>query len=150
MTGLYWIFDSAGLLIYVGVSDDPVARFGQHASTAAWWSIAARHEVQWYRTRDEAEAAETAAIRRYDPYFNRAHSINPPGNPAHHAGVKALCDQLGVSRPDLVMLLIDRELAARGLLVSLPCYHSALGWPDGVAVDVSCCGRNVGTTTGAR
>jgi len=163
VTALYWIFDATGMLIYVGVTDDPAERFGRHASTALWWPLAARHEVQWYRVREDAETAERAAIKRYDPYFNRAHAINPIGNPAFNAGIKSLCQEVGVSRSMLVTLLLDRELAARGLLgADPPCYHSMLGWPDAITaglpdgqpcgcgrpMEQAACGTYVGTTTG--
>ena len=140
-TALYWIYDADGMLIYIGVADDPPKRFAQHAQSSAWWVLAARHNLQWYGTRTEAEKAEAAAIKRHDPYFNRVHAINPPGNPVYDAGIKALCAQLGISRSVLVTTLIDRELAARGLLGSLPCFHTMLGWPAGISVpDCDTCG----------
>ena len=96
-------------------------------------------------------------VKRYDPYFNRAHAINPCGNPAFDAGLKALCAQLGISRPVLVTGLLDRELAARGLLGAAPCYRSMLGWPEGVTTEpcgctplCGACGTYVGTMTGGK
>jgi predicted GIY-YIG superfamily endonuclease len=65
------------------------------------------------------------------------------GNRMQDPGVEALCQLFGLDRDALVTMLLDRELAARGLLDGSPCYHSMLGWPTGVIVDDSCCEPHV-------
>lgn len=151
-TALYWIYDADGMLIYVGISNDPDQRFKEHGQNSTWWPLAARRNVEWFETREDAAATEAWAIKRYDPYFNRTYALKPEGNPAYDAGIKELCRKLSISRPVLVTALLDRELAARGLLGSEPCFQSFIGWPDGIAVDESdgACGTYVGTSGGKR
>jgi predicted GIY-YIG superfamily endonuclease len=131
-TALYRIYDADGALLYVGVTGNPKRRFAEHASDKSWWALAARRDIEWYESRASAEMAERAAIRAHDPYHNRDHVLNSQANRFQDLGIEMLCHKLGLSRSDLVTLLLDRELAARGMLGDAPCYHTVLGWPDGV------------------
>jgi predicted GIY-YIG superfamily endonuclease len=71
-TALYRLFRSDGLLLYVGISFNPLTRLRQHRRTKAWWSdvCATKTVVEWHRSRAAAEAAEMAAIRREKPLHN--------------------------------------------------------------------------------
>jgi predicted GIY-YIG superfamily endonuclease len=154
-TALYRLYNEHGSLLYVGISAKPDSRFKQHASDKAWWPEVARKAVEWYETRRNAEAAEIAAIKANAPHYNRDHCANATVTvvvtEAQITGVDLLCKQAGLDREMLLASLVDRELAARGLLGDAPCYHAALGWPDGVSLqpvgrtasDSCACGRPV-------
>jgi hypothetical protein len=80
-TALYRLF-SPDMLLYVGISDNPIARFKQHAKKQAWWPEVTRKTIQWYPSRDDAAEAELAAIRDELPKFNVAGSPSPLRRPA--------------------------------------------------------------------
>jgi len=71
---LYRHYDSADWLLYIGISELPIARGVQHARDAEWVQWAVRIEAVWFDSREEAEAAERAAIISERPIFNIAHN----------------------------------------------------------------------------
>lgn len=73
---LYRHFDADGRLLYVGISRSVTARLTQH-SESPWDHLIARIEVERFPTREEAEAAERAAIRSERPIHNRTHNTDP-------------------------------------------------------------------------
>lgn len=72
---LYRHFDAMGVLLYVGISEDPEGRTRTHARTATWAQYASRMTADWYDTREEAERAERVAIVTEKPIFNIVHAI---------------------------------------------------------------------------
>ena len=73
-TALYRIWGDADLLLYIGISDDFGARWKQHAKEQPWWPEMRRLTVDaWYESRDQAEAAEEAAIKAEGPKYNKRH-----------------------------------------------------------------------------
>ena len=77
-TALYRLRDCAGVLLYIGITHDPEARWRAHAATKAWWSEVTRKEVEWHPDRCCAEAAEVAAIRAELPRHNVDDSPTAP------------------------------------------------------------------------
>ncbi|MEU0660255.1 GIY-YIG nuclease family protein [Streptomyces lavendulocolor] len=75
-TALYRFHDADGGLLYVGITNDPDHRRGQHARDAAdtWYPLAVTREVVWFDTRAEAETAEREALANERPRFNVAHT----------------------------------------------------------------------------
>lgn len=73
-TALYRHFDKAGVLLYVGITQNPSARTSQHASLSGWYRFADRTAVEWFPTRKDAEDAERAAICDERPVFNSTHN----------------------------------------------------------------------------
>lgn len=71
---LYRHFDKKGLLLYVGISDNPVGRKAQHKTTSPWYRFVDEITVEWFETRDAADKAERAAIRDERPAFNTTHN----------------------------------------------------------------------------
>lgn len=69
-TFLYWHFDADGLLLYVGISIQAIARFSGHRSTAHWAHLVARIDIEAYPTRDAALTAEKTAIKNERPRYN--------------------------------------------------------------------------------
>lgn len=76
-TALYRLFDQGGVLLYVGVTGNPTARFSNHASTKSWWTDVASHTIKWHTSRVGAEVAERAAIQAELPRWNRQHARTP-------------------------------------------------------------------------
>jgi len=76
-TGLYRIFGDEDVLLYIGVSDSFGVRWKQHAKVQPWWGEVRRLEVVWIHGRDEAEAAERAAIKAERPKYNKIHAVRP-------------------------------------------------------------------------
>lgn len=70
-TAVYRLYDSAGALLYVGVTSNPDARFGAHSLIQPWWAQVAARDVTWYPTRTEGKAAEAEAVRTENPLHNR-------------------------------------------------------------------------------
>ncbi len=67
---LYRLYNSFGALLYVGISDHPRRRFGQHFDEKPWWPEVDRWTVEWFPSRAAAEADELRAIREEVPAFN--------------------------------------------------------------------------------
>jgi predicted GIY-YIG superfamily endonuclease len=78
-TGLYrWWgtrLDGTPGLLYVGISDQPVARLSQHQQDGKHWTLRVTGStVQWYPNREMALAAEERAIKTERPEANIIHA----------------------------------------------------------------------------
>lgn len=71
---VYRHFDADNRLLYVGMAANPARRLSEHNSRSGWAALVATITVEWFDTRDEAVAAERAAIKRERPQHNK-----PPG-----------------------------------------------------------------------
>ncbi|SDL33444.1 GIY-YIG nuclease family protein [Streptomyces indicus] len=78
-TALYRLYDAAGVLLYVGITHDPDARWASHAATKPWWGDVERRVLEWHDSRDAAEVAEVETIRTELPRYNVAASPLAPG-----------------------------------------------------------------------
>jgi hypothetical protein len=79
-TALYRVWGDADLLLYIGVSDRFGTRWKEHAKQQPWWGEMRRLSVDsWHESRDEAEAAEQAAIKAEFPKYNVVHAISAGG-----------------------------------------------------------------------
>jgi len=72
---LYRFYDALDQLLYVGITNNPRARFGQHNSDKPWFKKVVRSTMEHFDTRAELEAAEIVAIQSELPIYNRAHSV---------------------------------------------------------------------------
>ena len=70
---LYRHFSATDELLYVGISLSAVARLGQHERHSGWFGSIASVKVEHFDTREEALAAEKAAIQGEDPLHNKYH-----------------------------------------------------------------------------
>lgn len=62
-TALYRLYDANDVLLYLGISFLPKARWERHRNEKHWFHQVARKEVEWYPTRAEAlEAEEKATV----------------------------------------------------------------------------------------
>jgi hypothetical protein len=67
---VYRVFDEAGRLIYVGVTNRPTGRITVHVRYK-WWAPQAKSvSIEEHPTRSSAEAAEDAAIKAEKPRWN--------------------------------------------------------------------------------
>lgn len=69
-SSVYRIYNADGELIYVGVAYSPKVRVSFHRNNKPWGGEIARHEVDWYDTREAAEAAEEQQIADAWPRYN--------------------------------------------------------------------------------
>jgi predicted GIY-YIG superfamily endonuclease len=76
-TALYRLYDAAGVLLYIGITDDLRARMDQHSRDKDWWPEVARRTVAWYREREDADRAETLAVAAEKPIHNKAKLYMP-------------------------------------------------------------------------
>lgn len=100
---LYHLYDAAGALIYVGMTDDVDRRMRDHETTKTWWVRVTSTWVVTYPSRAACAAAEALAIHLLRPRYN----IEVPGG--------ARCDVLAgrVSedlRPDVAAVVEIDEL----------------------------------------
>lgn len=73
---LYWFYDATGRLLYIGITNQGVKRMEQHGADKVWWPEVATINVDHFATREECEAAETAAIKEHRPAYNGTHNLN--------------------------------------------------------------------------
>lgn len=59
---LYRMFDEDGVLLYVGITDDPVTRFRGHRGIKSWWNQVCTITLERYSSRQELEDAERVAL----------------------------------------------------------------------------------------
>lgn len=74
-TAVYRRFDHAGVLLYIGISDDLLARSRWHERHSPWAQFVASRTTEWFASRNDAQAAETAAIKTELPLFNKQHAL---------------------------------------------------------------------------
>lgn len=71
---LYRHYDADGALLYVGITKWPSQRDVGHTYDSVWVEFADRVVAQWLSGREEATAAERAAIAAERPVFNKKHA----------------------------------------------------------------------------
>jgi Arm domain-containing DNA-binding protein len=71
---LYRRYHPSGELLYVGVSLEPLRRQDSHLKRATWRDMICHILIEPFETREEALAAEEAAIRIEFPKFNLTHN----------------------------------------------------------------------------
>ena len=81
-TALYRFYAAGGRLLYIGITDDLRARLAAHEARKSWWPEVRRTTVEWHTTRQEALAAEAAAIRAECPVHNITHAVPAKPLPA--------------------------------------------------------------------
>lgn len=78
---LYRFFNADGELLYIGVTQDPTARFKSHQHDKSWFSEVATSTMEHFTSRQELMAAELAAIQRESPRHNIAGTWQPKPPP---------------------------------------------------------------------
>ncbi|HJV75458.1 MAG TPA: GIY-YIG nuclease family protein [Noviherbaspirillum sp.] len=77
-TALYRHFDKDGILLYVGISLSALTRLGQHRENAHWFNSISDVKMEFFDSRQEAIAAEKAAIKSERPRHNIIHAEDIP------------------------------------------------------------------------
>jgi len=67
---VYRYYDKNGILLYIGHTRNWHGRHAIHERDSPWIALAARSEVQWFETKEEAREAERQAIKRERPIWN--------------------------------------------------------------------------------
>jgi hypothetical protein len=70
---VYWLYDVAGALLYVGMTNNAATRWKQHATSTTWWAEVSEFQVRGPFDRARALEVEREAIGRDRPLHNRAH-----------------------------------------------------------------------------
>ncbi|MFI8191403.1 GIY-YIG nuclease family protein [Streptomyces sp. NPDC085946] len=83
-TALYRLYNVAGDLLYVGISNNPENRLRGHRSDKSWWHEVDGVSIHWFDTRYKASVAEAEAIAVEKPRHNRQ------GTEAHRARISIL------------------------------------------------------------
>jgi predicted GIY-YIG superfamily endonuclease len=76
-THVYWLYDDAGTLLYVGQTVDIDGRMKRHKSTSPWLPQVARVRTVLYGSVVEARRIEAEAIRSERPVHNLQHTGRP-------------------------------------------------------------------------
>lgn len=66
---VYRLYGADDTLLYIGSTFDPEKRFQAHRPKP-WWPLVTRHTVEWHPSKDDAYAAEMAAIAAEGPAHN--------------------------------------------------------------------------------
>ena len=74
---LYRHFNQSEELLYVGISVSAMLRLGQHCAVSPWFKDISRVMIETFPTREDALAAEKAAIKTERPKFNTQHNKPP-------------------------------------------------------------------------
>lgn len=74
-TALYRLYDEAGTLLYVGITNNPAVRWRQHALRQWWWPEVATRSIEWFADRESAGLAEKAEIQGKHPPYNRSWNL---------------------------------------------------------------------------
>jgi len=89
---LYRFFDNVDRLLYVGISGNPGRRFNEHGKEKGWSQEVVRSTMQHFSTREEAAAAEVAAILTERPLHNVTHNQGKPLATPRTPRVRFVCD----------------------------------------------------------
>ena len=100
MTALYRHFDDTGRLLYIGVSTSPLKRLQEHRGSSHWSAMIRWVQIEEFSTRQEALAAEWAAITKENPLFNKQRPR--PDSPSHPAKERPVSKRSGASAVERV------------------------------------------------
>lgn len=95
---LYRLYDRTDTLLYIGITNDPKARFKWHRKNQPWWCDVdqSKTRIDFHATRDSALSAETKAIKAENPLYNDQHNltVDTPQSFAADAAVRDFADLL--------------------------------------------------------
>jgi hypothetical protein len=72
---LYRHYDEDKVLLYVGISENPMDRTLGHARSSEWVRYAFSATAEWFDSREEASAEEKRAVETETPIFNRQYAL---------------------------------------------------------------------------
>lgn len=77
---LYRFYDTAGALLYIGITLNPGERWKRHRDEKPWWTEVANITLQQHGSREAVLAAERAAIETETPRYNVVHNRPKAGH----------------------------------------------------------------------
>lgn len=89
---LYRFFDTAGDLLYIGITNDPGRRWGRHAGDKPWWNEVDRIELERHPDRPTVLLAERDAIKAEYPRYNVVHAPPAPIAPTEPGPKPQACE----------------------------------------------------------
>lgn len=78
-TALYRHWDDNDVLLYIGISMNPLLRNKVHLENMAWRGKIAKITIEYFPTRQEAMAAEAAAVVAESPVHNKHYATTDTG-----------------------------------------------------------------------
>ena len=122
---LYRHFSRAGVLLYIGISNNALKRIDQHQAGSGWFRQIATVTIAHYPTREEAERAEREAIINEHPLYNKTHNeIGDVGDLCAHAESFITLAETELS-PAVAIVLLSRLSQSLSEIIS-----AATGAPD--------------------
>lgn len=122
---LYRFYNTAGRLLYVGISNNPDRRWDEHEDDKPWWGEVEDQTSERVGTMREALDAEEDAIRRERPLYNVVHNGDNPDRVAwrptekHRSPFRRQHDRGGRRRFPLRLHLGVALWAALGLALAV-------------------------------
>lgn len=101
---LYRHYDADGVLLYVGITNDPGKRWNQHRGDKAWWEEVKLTRLEHFASRPEVLAAEKRAISDERPRWNIA---NNAGGRAYWQRVEDAVQSFVEDLPILYPILLE-------------------------------------------
>lgn len=74
LTGVYRLYACDGTLLYIGVTNDPLRRWKQHAATKSWWTEVDHIVLIPFGSATSARYMERQIIRSESPLYNVQHA----------------------------------------------------------------------------
>lgn len=111
---LYRLFDRTDTLLYIGITNDPKARFKWHRKNQPWWCDVdqTKTRVDYFPSREAVLKAEAEAIREELPLYNDQHNLTVD-TPTRKAVDEALSEFAEImlanmlGEPDAVKLALE-------------------------------------------
>jgi hypothetical protein len=102
---VYRLYDAAGVLLYVGISDDPERRMTDHRDNFPWWGDVAREKTTrvWFKSKEHARSAEGRAIATEHP----VHNVQPGREIPHFGGPDAILTEEAAQHARLIWSIRD-------------------------------------------
>lgn len=72
---LYRFFNTAGVLLYVGITNSVWRRIASHEAVQPWWAEVASATMEHHPDRKSLTHAERAAIKSEHPLYNVRHAV---------------------------------------------------------------------------
>lgn len=126
-TALYRLFGVGDELLYIGVAKDPLARWSTHARLTTWWPDVLVTRIEWFASRPDAEASETAAIEAERPKYN-LRSVRFRGMPVERAR-KVLGQRVKRAKEDRVHTVLTMRGNPDAVIVPMSWYRTKVDEP---------------------
>jgi len=121
ITALYRFWSATDALLYIGITHDLGRRLGQHEADKPWWAGVSRITIETHEDRDQALAAERAAIKAESPLWNVVH--NRPGSTSRrHGGLPKRKPGSATTRPaepEPAPEIVRRRMFQKGDVVAI-------------------------------